>query len=271
MWWNGRGTGDGGADTGTGVDARRPSALPEAPDLAQMRAYWIALRKDLGRLPMRSEIDPRGFETALESAFVAERLAPGVARFRLAGMRLNDLMGMEVRGMPLTVFFEPADRDETQRRIERAFCGPAVVELRLASAARFGQPALSGRMLLLPLMAETEGQGTRLLGGLSVQGAIGRAPRRFRVTGCSAIGCGRSGASGVAAGHATAPATGPGNAPQSRPLPPAQAPAAPEASPAFRRAPRPHGVAGRPPAAAVPPERPAPRERPALRLVYSAD
>ncbi|MCB2111761.1 MAG: PAS domain-containing protein, partial [Rhodobacteraceae bacterium] len=65
--------------------------------ISVVRAYWEALRA--GReVPYRSEIDPRGIESALEHTFVLERIAPRIARFRLAGVHLCDLMGMEVRG-----------------------------------------------------------------------------------------------------------------------------------------------------------------------------
>ena len=61
-------------------------------------------------VPMRSDVDPRGIERSLEHAFILERIAPQMARFRLAGMHLTDLMGMEVRGMPTTALFAPAAR-----------------------------------------------------------------------------------------------------------------------------------------------------------------
>ncbi|MEC9102783.1 MAG: PAS domain-containing protein, partial [Pseudomonadota bacterium] len=72
--------------------------------IKEVEAYWQAIRA--GRLvPRRSDIDPRGIERALEFAFVAERIATGLGRLRIAGSHLTDLLGMEVRGMPLTAFF----------------------------------------------------------------------------------------------------------------------------------------------------------------------
>lgn len=150
------------------------------PALSQLRAYWEGLRAGQ-ELPARTDIDPRGIERALEYAFVAERIAPGVARFRLAGMHLNDLMGMEVRGMPLSCFFEPAAREEVQEQIERAFSEPAAVELHLESSGGFGRPAHKAKMILLPLRGEG-GQVLRVLGGLVAEGNIGRTPRRFTLT-----------------------------------------------------------------------------------------
>lgn len=74
--------------------------------LNQVESYWEALR-GTRMMPKRSEIDPRGIESALEYTFILERIAPGMARLRIAGSHLSDLMGMEVRGMPLTSFITP--------------------------------------------------------------------------------------------------------------------------------------------------------------------
>lgn len=149
------------------------------PAVSEVDAYWTALR-DGAPLPARARIDPRGIERALAHAFVLERLAPGVARFRLAGLHLSDLMGMEVRGMPLTALFLPEARAAAAQAAERAFTGPARVTLHLAGETGIGRPPLQARMVLLPLL---EGDGTvaRLLGALQATGPIGRSPRRLLV------------------------------------------------------------------------------------------
>ena len=73
--------------------------------IAQVDAYWEGLRA--GRpMPDRAEVDPRGLGDALEFAFLLEHVAPGIGRVRISGMHLRDLLGMEVRGMPLTAVFE---------------------------------------------------------------------------------------------------------------------------------------------------------------------
>lgn len=149
------------------------------PAIAEVRAYWEALR-DGRSAPFRSEVDPRGIERWLEHAFVLERLAPQVARFRVAGMHLNDLMGMEVRGMPFTTIFAPAARQESGLLLESVFSGPRTAELTLSGETGFGRPALAGRMLLLPLRSDL-GDVSRILGCLVTEGAIGRAPRRFEI------------------------------------------------------------------------------------------
>ena len=65
-----------------------------------------------GTLPRRAEIDPRAIDSALADIFLIERIAPGLARFRVAGRRLSALMNMDVRGMPLSAIIAPAHRDD---------------------------------------------------------------------------------------------------------------------------------------------------------------
>ena len=150
-----------------------------ATTLTQLRAYWESLRAG-GAPPMRSAVDPRGIAGTLEHAFVIERVAPGMARFRVAGMHLCDLMGMEVRGMPLSSLFEPEDRNTLSTALEQVFSGPAVFEARLSSPRGLGRPALEAHMLVLPLR-DWRGQPGVAMGALVATGEIGRAPRRFGI------------------------------------------------------------------------------------------
>lgn len=150
------------------------------PSLSLVEAYWEGLRA--GRLlPRRAEVDPRGIDRALEFAFILERIAPGMARFRLAGMHLNDLMGMEVRGMPLTSFFAPDARRTISDTLEHVFEEPATARLSLSAERGIGKPAMEAELLLLPLKSDL-GDISRLLGCLVAKGDIGRTPRRFTVT-----------------------------------------------------------------------------------------
>lgn len=153
------------------------SAKTHFPMIAQVEGYWQALR-DGDDIPRRAQLDPRGIEGALEHAFIMERIAPGVARIRLAGRHLNDLMGMEVRGMPLTAFFKPEARAEISLKLEEMFQSPAVVTMSLKGDRGIGKPALDGRLILLPLKSDL-GDVSRALGCLVTNNDIGRAPRRF--------------------------------------------------------------------------------------------
>lgn len=149
--------------------------------IAQVDAYWDALRGSR-LLPSRSDIDPRGIEQALEYAFILERIAPGVARHRIAGSHLNDLLGMEVRGMPLTAFFTAAARASVSDLLEDVAQRPAKCTLRLRSGAVGASPVLEGKMILLPLKSDL-GDVSRILGCLVTKGPIGNAPRRFDIQG----------------------------------------------------------------------------------------
>ena len=149
--------------------------------LAEVRAYWEGLR-DGATLPRRDRIDPRGIAGALENTFLLERVAPGVARFRLAGMQLHDLMGMDVRGMPLTALIEPLGRNRLSEAIEAVFATPGILDLALEGERGIGRLTLEGRMLLLPLTS-SRGVSDLALGCLALKGALGRAPRRFAIAG----------------------------------------------------------------------------------------
>ena len=148
--------------------------------LQEVRAYWEGLRSG-SEPPARASLDPRGMERSLENVFLIERVAHGVARFRLAGMHLVQLLGMEVRGMPLTALFEPAARDQVMEATEAVFASPSILTLALAGDRGLGRPAIEARMLLLPVMGDT-GSCDRALGCLVTLGLIGRSPRRFSVT-----------------------------------------------------------------------------------------
>lgn len=150
--------------------------------MAQVEAYWEALR-GTRLMPNRAEIDPRGIEQALEYSFIVERIAPGIARLRIAGSHLSDLMGMEVRGMPLTSFITPGSRRQVSDTLEEVFETPATCTLHLHSEESSGAPALDARMLLMPLKSDL-GDVSRLLGVMIAVGDMGRSPRRFDVTQC---------------------------------------------------------------------------------------
>jgi hypothetical protein len=160
---------------------RRPTDGKSFGVLQEVRAYWEALRSD-GTLPRRDQLDPRGIAGALENVFLLERIAAGHARIRLAGMQLTDLMGMEVRGMPLTALFEPAARARLTDALEPVFAAPSGLELWLEAERGLGRPALEARMILLPLTGSL-GEPSLALGCLAFSGPIGRAPRRFTLAG----------------------------------------------------------------------------------------
>ena len=160
------------------MNRHRPD--PRFAHIAQVEAYWHALR---GRriVPRRAEVDPRGIESALEYAFILEQVAPGIGRLRIAGGHLVDLLGMEVRGMPLTAFFQPEARRALAECLVQVCNAPATARLSFQAETGIGKPPLEARLLLLPMRGES-GEISRVLGCLDSSGSIGRTPRRFTVT-----------------------------------------------------------------------------------------
>jgi hypothetical protein len=161
---------------GSGEDSQPPGAGCAAM-IAEVRGYWQALRRD-GALPLRAEIDPRGIAGALSGAFLVERIAPGVGRLRIAGSSFTELLGMDARGMPLSAVFDPVARNRLAVALDQCFLRPAILDAPLAAETGLGRPALTGRMILLPLASD----GTRAetaLGCLALSGTVGRQPRRL--------------------------------------------------------------------------------------------
>lgn len=145
--------------------------------LREVEAYWRGLR-GARALPQRADVDPAGLDAALPHAFVLERLAPGVGRLRVAGRALSGYLGTEARGLPLSQLFTGESRAALSRHLDAAFDEPALVEVAVSCAPRAFRPRLKGRMILLPLGAP-DGQVTRALGALMLDGAPGRGPQRF--------------------------------------------------------------------------------------------
>lgn len=147
--------------------------------LSQIDGYWEALR-GTRLMPLRSEIDPRGMKGALEHCFVLERIAPGLARLRVAGSHLGDLMGMEVRGMPISSFITSGAREQFGKALEEVFERPAKAVVTLSAETSFGRPPLRAKMILMPVRSDL-GDTSRILGGFMTDGDIGRVPRRFNI------------------------------------------------------------------------------------------
>jgi hypothetical protein len=147
------------------------------PGLAEVRGYWEALRGG-GGLPQRAQVDPRGMAGMLDRVFLAEEIAPGMARLRLAGQALCGLMGMEVRGMPLSALFDPPSRRPLEAPLRQVFAGETAVTVDVAAETGIGRPALAGRLLLLPLLGFA-GRPDMALGCLALTGEVGRTPRRL--------------------------------------------------------------------------------------------
>ncbi len=160
---------------------RRSGLMPghDDPILQSLEEYWHTLRH-AQQLPARTDIAPSKIDHALPHAFILQRVAPGTARFRVAGQRLHDLLKMDARGMPLSTLFMPEAREQVQTLLEAAFTTPAIIGIPLASAGSLLRPALKGTMLLLPLR-DRDDNATRVLGALVTDHDGGTRPRRFEI------------------------------------------------------------------------------------------
>ena len=147
--------------------------------MSQVESYWEALRGSR-LVPKRSEIDPRGIEHALEYTFVLERIAIGMARFRIAGSHLCNIMGMEVRGMPLSSFITPSGHETLGSVLEDVFQSPSACELEMEAEVGRKKPAMEARMVLMPLRSDL-GDVSRILGCFVAKGELGTQPRRFEI------------------------------------------------------------------------------------------
>ncbi|MFK7875233.1 MAG: PAS domain-containing protein [Paracoccaceae bacterium] len=176
-WFN---KGDTPQENASVVDMSAHQNRQHYAPLAQIEGYWNALRGNRP-MPLRSEIDPRGLKGALEYCFVLERIAPGLARLRVAGSHLGDLMGMEVRGMPISSFLTADARQEFGKTLEEVFETPATAVVTLSGETGFGRSAIQAQMILMPVRSDL-GDTSRILGGFVSVGDIGRAPRRFNIT-----------------------------------------------------------------------------------------
>ncbi|WP_287187563.1 PAS domain-containing protein [Rhodovulum sp.] len=153
--------------------------------LDEIGAYWRGLTEKNGIPPSRAELDPRGFSRALSNCFIAEAITPRHLRLRLTGQHLSDVMGMDMRGMPLSALIMPDSRPHLEQVIAEGLAnmaGPARISL--FAPPRFGQHALYGGIVLLPLRDEA-GAPRRMLGAFATVGKPGRAPRRFRILGAA--------------------------------------------------------------------------------------
>lgn len=166
-------------------------AEPGAAVFARIEAAWSDLRATSGAIPRRRDLDLTRIGEVLPHTFLMARVAPGVARLRVAGQAVSGLLGMDPRGMPLSVFFSAAARTPLAGHVAALFDGPSLVDLPLRSPGRLGLARRPGRLLLLPLMGD-DGQVSQAVGVLAVSGRAkpGRvsleiAPRPLR---CETLG-----------------------------------------------------------------------------------
>ena len=156
--------------------------------LNDVETYWRDLSR-ARRLPMRSQVDPAAIDQAMPQTFIMQRVAPGVARIRVSGQWVNDMLGLDGRGMPLCSLMQPASRAEFARLLDAVFTWPAVVEVPLVSSGGFLQAKLSARLLMLPLL-DDHGVANRAIGVFATATPDRVKARRFGL-GDGALRCDR--------------------------------------------------------------------------------
>ncbi|MBO0765768.1 MAG: PAS domain-containing protein, partial [Hyphomicrobiaceae bacterium] len=113
-------------------------------------AYWDGLRA--GRIaPLRLEVDPSRIGSILPEIFLLERLDATTYCYRLAGTRLCEIFGSELRGTNLLDGWTTADRAELERALTRT-CDEGAATHIVMEACAGASRRVQLEALLLPLM-----------------------------------------------------------------------------------------------------------------------
>jgi len=157
---------------------RTPFHVPKGEAvLKHVERHWQSLR-DGDDVPHRADLSPDELADSLAHCFTLERVAPSVARFRVAGRAVHEVLNMEPRGMPISALFTPLGRDMLAPLIYDVCEGPDIVEVPITAARGLGRHAMRGRLLLMPLKHDDH-EVSRLFGALVVDHAAGRRQLRF--------------------------------------------------------------------------------------------
>ncbi|MCI4663830.1 MAG: PAS domain-containing protein [Neomegalonema sp.] len=131
--------------------------------------YWEELRQ--GRAaPYRSELDPRAISSLLETTFILEHTPEATPRFRLAGTKLCDQFGMELRGMSALAFWTGESRTRMRDLLRRVVTEPCVGHVICTVETRSGY-LYEAEFVYLPLRSDL-GEMTRILGCAHYMGGV---------------------------------------------------------------------------------------------------
>ena len=171
---------------------RVPFHTPAGEDILQrIEQHWENMRTANG-LPVRTSVAPEPLDDSLAHCFVLERVAPQIARFRVAGRELTRLLGMEPRSMPLSALFSSEGRDLLGEMVANVSDGPHIVEIPLTIPRGFARAPVRGRLLMLPLV-DRNGNSSRILGAIVLDGKPGRGALRFDIDQSVPLRCKRVG------------------------------------------------------------------------------
>ena len=136
----------------------------QQPTSRQLYAYWDRVRN--GRLaPRRFEIEPAKIAAILPQTFIAECGDMLGYRFRLAGTKICEQFGRELRGADLSSLWEEQDRAGFVSLLRNVFTDAAVGHGRFRAYTQTNRQA-SFELMLLPLI-HTGDTINRILGAIT--------------------------------------------------------------------------------------------------------
>jgi hypothetical protein len=142
--------------------------------------YWNGLRA--GRVaPARLEIDPSRIGAILPEIFLLERMDAATYCYRLAGTRLCEMFGSELRGANLLDGWPAPDRAALANDLALTCERGAVIHLVLEASAD-GERRVQLEATFLPLM-HADGAIGRVIGAMSAMASphwLGHDPLRAR-------------------------------------------------------------------------------------------
>jgi hypothetical protein len=131
--------------------------------LQSLYAYWNELRA--GRLaPRRLEIEPSRIAPILAETFMLERAGTGAYQFRLAGTRLCEVFGSELRGSDFLAGWNEQDKVVLERQLATVCERGGVLTLGMEAGSDV-RHRLELEVILLPLM-HAGNTITRIIGAM---------------------------------------------------------------------------------------------------------
>ncbi len=128
-------------------------------------SYWNDVRLDRVA-PMRFDIEPSRIAGILGETMILEELGPEHYRFRLAGSRLVEHFGMELRGFSFLDLWPTQEHRDVAVALETIAEGGGAAVLEIEAAPIAGQCTVM-EAIILPLI-HTRGVIDRFLGAISI-------------------------------------------------------------------------------------------------------
>lgn len=139
----------------------------KSPTSKMLFRYWNELR-GARSAPTRLDVDPAHFIDILSETFILETGLSGAYTFRLAGTRICEQLGFELRGLDFAELAGPAQakvlEDDMVAISAHGQCGVFEIETQAPDSR-----TVSFEAIVLPLV-HTQGTINRYLGALSVVG-----------------------------------------------------------------------------------------------------